>query len=58
MAQNVLPRDYIQPGPHNAKLLYLQERHRSEAIWNDEVHISSKTYVITNNKHPIIFFRY
>ena len=31
------PRDYIQPGPHDRTLLYLQSQHRSEAIWHDQV---------------------
>ena len=31
------PGDYIQPGPHDRKLLYMQSEHRSEAIWHDQV---------------------
>ena len=37
MEQNFVPRDYMQPGPNDTSLLYLQNEHRSEAIWNAQV---------------------
>ena len=32
-----MARDYIQPGPSDTSLLYLQNEHRSEAIWTGQV---------------------
>ena len=32
-----MARDYIQPGPSDTSLLYLQNEHRSEAIWIGQV---------------------
>ena len=29
--------DYIQAGPYDAELLYLQNEHRSQAVWNGQV---------------------
>ena len=37
MEQNFIPGQYIQTGPHEAELLYLQNEHRSQAIWNGQV---------------------
>ena len=37
MEENFMARDYIQPGPSDASLLYLQNEHRSEAIWTGQV---------------------
>ena len=37
MEENFMARDYIQPGPSDTSLLYLQNEHRSEAIWNGQV---------------------
>ena len=37
MEENFMARDYIQPGPSDTSLLYLQKEHRSEAIWNGQV---------------------
>ena len=34
-----MARDYIQPGPSDPSLLYLQNEHRSEAIWTGQVKI-------------------
>ena len=37
MEEHFMARDYIQPGPSDTSLLYLQNEHRSEAIWNGQV---------------------
>ena len=37
MEQNYMPGDYIQTGPYDAELLYLQNEHRSHAVWNCQV---------------------
>ena len=53
MAQNFLPRDYIQPGPYQPSLLYLQNEHRSEAIWNDEVRM---LYIIFSENFKELYY--
>ena len=37
MEQNYVAADYIQIGPYDAELLYLQNEHRSHAVWNGQV---------------------
>ena len=35
--QNFVAGDYIQTGPYDAELLYLQNEHRSQVVWNGQV---------------------
>ena len=37
MEQHFVAGDYIQAGPYDAELLYLQNEHTSQAVWNGQV---------------------